>query len=79
MKCYEWLTIINDNHVVLGRVIVDALFVYERGSEIIIEEVKKVNYVRVSELLPDKTCITKRELPKLADKILKRWCRNEAD
>jgi len=58
----------------LGRVIVDVLFAYERGNEIIIEEVKKVNYVRVSELLPDKTCITKRELPKLAGDILKRWC-----
>jgi len=74
MKCYEWLTIINDKHVLLGRVIVDVLFAYERGNEIIIEEVKKVNYVRVSELLPDKTCITKRELPKLAGDILKRWC-----
>jgi len=75
MKCYEWLTIINDKHVLLGRAIVDVFFAYERGDEIIIEEVEKVNYVRVSELLPDKTCITKRELPKLADRILKSLCK----
>jgi len=72
MKCYEWLTIINNKYVLLGRVTVDVVFAYKRGYEIIIEDVKKVNYVRVSELLP-KRCITKKELPKLADKILKIW------
>ena len=69
-RCYEWVTVVNGEYVLLGYVKPGPFMVYEAGGSIVITEVRRVEHVKVSDII-GKRCITRRELPRVA-KMLRR-------
>jgi len=69
MRCFRHVSVINGKIVVLGRY-VGEFIVYEEGDAWHIEEVNDVKYIRVEDVLPGKKCVTKKDLPEVARRVL---------